>query len=89
MDEADRLCDRIAITDHGALLALGTPAELKTAYAGSAGDPHHRQPRPAAVRLARRPALPALRALRALRALLGRFITAIRPTSAWPARDRN
>jgi ABC-2 type transport system ATP-binding protein len=29
MEEADQLCDRLAIIDHGKLLALGTPAELK------------------------------------------------------------
>jgi ABC-2 type transport system ATP-binding protein len=29
MEEADKLCDRIAIVDHGTLVALGTPAELK------------------------------------------------------------
>jgi ABC-2 type transport system ATP-binding protein len=29
MEEADALCDRIAIIDHGQVLALGSPAELK------------------------------------------------------------
>ena len=29
MEEADQLCDRLAILDRGKLLALGTPAELK------------------------------------------------------------
>jgi ABC-2 type transport system ATP-binding protein len=29
MEEADTLCDRIAIIDHGQVLALGSPAELK------------------------------------------------------------
>ena len=28
MDEAERLCDRVAIVDHGKLIAIGTPAEL-------------------------------------------------------------
>jgi ABC-2 type transport system ATP-binding protein len=28
MDEAERLCDRVAIVDHGKRIALGTPAEL-------------------------------------------------------------
>ncbi len=29
MEEAEVLCDRVAIIDHGTLIALGTPAELK------------------------------------------------------------
>ena len=28
MEEAERLCDRVAIVDHGRVVALGTPAEL-------------------------------------------------------------
>jgi len=28
MDEAERLCDRVAIVDHGRIIALGTPREL-------------------------------------------------------------
>ena len=35
MDEADRLCDRIAIMDHGKLVALDTPAALKASVPGS------------------------------------------------------
>jgi len=35
MDEADKLCDRIAIVDHGTLVAMGTPAELKNSVAGA------------------------------------------------------
>ena len=29
MEEADRLCERVAIMDHGKILALDTPAALK------------------------------------------------------------
>ncbi len=35
MDEADKLCDRIAIVDHGTLVAMGTPVELKNSVAGA------------------------------------------------------
>ena len=35
MEEADRLCDRIAIVDHGTLVALDTPVELKKSVPGS------------------------------------------------------
>jgi ABC-2 type transport system ATP-binding protein len=58
MDEAERLCDRVAIMDHGKVIALGTPKELIATVGGedivefavSAGtppkqsfDPPHRQ----------------------------------------------
>src|ERR1700742_661310 len=35
MDEADRLCDRIAIVDHGKLVALDSPAALKSSVPGT------------------------------------------------------
>ena len=35
MDEADRLCDRIAIVDHGKLVALDSPIALKATVPGS------------------------------------------------------
>jgi len=35
MDEADKLCDRIAIVDHGKLAALDTPARLKDSVSGN------------------------------------------------------
>src|SRR6202030_1719632 len=35
MDEADKLCDRIAIVDHGKLVALDTPAKLKDTVPGT------------------------------------------------------
>jgi ABC-2 type transport system ATP-binding protein len=34
MDEADRLCDRIAIVDHGQLKALDSPLTLKASVPG-------------------------------------------------------
>jgi ABC-2 type transport system ATP-binding protein len=34
MDEADKLCDRIAIVDHGHLVALDTPLKLKASIPG-------------------------------------------------------
>ena len=34
MEEADDLCHRVAIIDHGKVIALGTPAELKTSIPG-------------------------------------------------------
>jgi len=46
MEEADKLCDRVAIMDHGKILALDTPSELKRGVGAdtivtvkAAGDP--------------------------------------------------
>jgi ABC-2 type transport system ATP-binding protein len=47
MDEAERLCDRVAIMDHGKVIALGTPRELIASIGVehmvefSAGSPGH------------------------------------------------
>jgi ABC-2 type transport system ATP-binding protein len=35
IEEAERLCDRVAIVDHGKVIAQGTPRELKHASAGT------------------------------------------------------
>jgi len=47
MEEADQLCGRVAIMDHGRILALDTPAELKQSVGAdtivnikTTGDPH-------------------------------------------------
>ncbi len=36
LDEADQLADRVAVIDHGRMVAEGTPDELKTSVGGSA-----------------------------------------------------
>jgi ABC-2 type transport system ATP-binding protein len=38
MDEADKLCDRIAIVDHGRLVALDSPQALKASIPGRAAE---------------------------------------------------
>src|SRR6202041_3371564 len=35
IEEAERLCDRVAIVDHGKVIAQGTPRELKRSSAGT------------------------------------------------------
>lgn len=34
MDEAERLCDRVAVVDHGQIIAMGSPAELIAGLGG-------------------------------------------------------
>ena len=63
MDEADKLCDRIAIMDHGKILVNDTPAELKKLIPGGSVLELRAWADPAeAVRVGAR-LLPALRAL--------------------------
>ncbi len=38
MEEADRMCDRLAIMDHGRLIRLGTPHELKSEIGDDSDD---------------------------------------------------
>jgi ABC-2 type transport system ATP-binding protein len=38
LDEADSLCDRVAIIDHGRIQATGTPGELKASHRASTLD---------------------------------------------------
>ncbi len=38
MEEAERLCDRIAIVNHGKLITIGTPAQLKKKYGNTLED---------------------------------------------------
>jgi len=52
MEEADRLCQRLAIIDHGKILTLDTPAALKKSLPGAQVlDLWMRAPRPLAPRL--------------------------------------
>lgn len=37
MEEAERLCDRVGIVDHGAMIALGSPRELVASIGGREG----------------------------------------------------
>ncbi len=54
LEEAEALCDRVAILDHGRLMAVDTPDHLKLAYGGRVVEVEMAQP------------LPSLDALRAL-----------------------
>ena len=65
MDEAERLCDRVAVVDHGKVIALGTPAELIAQVGGEHVidlDIEPASPRPPADDLA---ALPTVKSVRA------------------------
>src|SRR5262249_37517142 len=69
MDEAERLCDRVAVVDHGRVIALGSPAQLIARLGGEhviefdvdgvASEPARRRPDESSLR-----ALPAGSAVR-------------------------
>jgi ABC-2 type transport system ATP-binding protein len=63
LDEADMLCDRVAIVDRGTIVALGTPAELKARVPGSDTIELGLSAAPAPELLGRLQALPGVRAL--------------------------
>ncbi len=44
LEEAEALCDRLAIIDHGKLIAVDTPEHLKQAYGGSVVEVETSQP---------------------------------------------
>ena len=44
MEEADQLCERVAIIDHGTLLALDTPDTLKATIGADDRDAHPARP---------------------------------------------
>ena len=81
MEEAERLCDRVAVVDHGRIIALGTPAELdraaSTRRTSSSSRPSRRSPR----RSSR-----ACRASASARQRDGRWLLAGRPRSPRPCR---
>jgi ABC-2 type transport system ATP-binding protein len=80
MDEAERLCDRVAVVDRGRVIALGTPRELVARHAGSAVVEFAAEGLPAEAELA---ALPGVRAAR--RAADGWALTAEEVHRAVPA----
>ncbi|MBN6056355.1 ATP-binding cassette domain-containing protein [Nonomuraea sp. RK-328] len=51
LDEADALCDRLAIIDHGLVVAQGTPSELKREVSGDVVTLRVGEPEPAAEKL--------------------------------------
>ncbi len=92
MDEADRLCDRVAIVDHGRMVALDTPVALKSSVPGASRIEVQFEPDlPGGA--AELEALPAVKSVRALGSAAYRLSSDRGPASAQElvelARDRN
>ena len=61
MDEAERLCDRVVILDHGRILAEGTPRQLARVRPRGGGGAGHRRGAGGPGRAARLPAVTGVR----------------------------
>jgi ABC-2 type transport system ATP-binding protein len=77
MDEAERLCDRVGVVDHGKLIALGTPRELIASLGGQ--DVIEVMVEGGMVEEAARSRLHALDGVRGVRALPDGFALAVEP----------
>ena len=64
IEEADRLCDRVAIMQQGKIVTLGAPADLKALVGRYVAECHGRHEQPRQFRLTREEALDAGRAMK-------------------------
>ena len=81
MEEADQLCERVAIIDHGRLLALDTPDALKTSIGADTEVRIHASRRPRGAR-ARARAMPGVDCARVVDGTVYAYLRARRPDAA-------
>ncbi len=82
MDEAERLCDRVAVVDHGRVIALGTPSQLIARLGGEHVVEFAVAPNERSMEIERLEGLPAVTAVRRERA--GFLLTVAQPHVAIP-----